>query len=122
MYEKLLKFHNVDLIRLAELNRKADTNEKICVRRKIRKLNVLDKSISIPQEESNFKVNDKIKKMIIDGKIIIGDLIVPQTFKRKVLRDNTVVHDEYVEQGRKRIILERHYIAQMKKKIRNLVK
>ena len=52
--KKPLKFHNVDLIRLAELNRKADTNEKIHVRRKIRKLTVLDKSIFIPQEESNF--------------------------------------------------------------------
>ena len=89
--KKLLKFHNVDLIRLAELN------EKIRVRRKIRKLNVLDKSISIPQEESNFKVNDKIKKMIIDGKIIIGDLIVPQT----QVRDNTVVNDVNVVKGRK---------------------
>ena len=36
--------------------------KKIRVRRKIGKLNVLDKSISVPQEESNFKVNDKIKK------------------------------------------------------------
>ena len=68
------------------------------VRRKVCKLNVLDKSISIPQEEDNFKVKDKIKKMIIDGKIIIGDLIVPQTFKQKVLRDNVVVNDEYVVQ------------------------
>ena len=99
--KKLSKFHNVNIIRLAQLNSKADTNEKTCVRRKVRKLNVLDKSISIPQEEDNFKVKDKIKKMIIDGKIIIGDLIVPQTFKRKVLRDNVVVNDEYVVQGRK---------------------
>ena len=92
---------NTGMKKLAELNRKADTNEKLCVRRKIRKFNVLDKSISIPQEESNFKVNDKIKKMSIDGKIIIGDLIVPQIFERKVLRDNMVVNDEYLVQGRK---------------------
>ena len=58
VYEKLLKFHNVNIIRLAELNRKAGTNEKTGVRRKVRKLNVFDKSISIPQEEDNF---DKIR-------------------------------------------------------------
>ena len=39
--------------------------------------------------------------MIIDGKIIIGDSIVPQIMKRKVLRNNVVVNDEYVVQGRK---------------------
>ena len=43
--------------------------------------------------------------MIIDGKIIIGDLIVPQTFKQKVLRDNVVVNDEYVVQGRKVLLI-----------------
>ena len=94
--KKILKSYNVDLIRLAELNRKASANEKIRVRRKKRKLSVLDQNISIPQEEDNFKVKDKVRKMIIDGKIIIGDLIVPQTFKRKILQGNVVINDEYI--------------------------
>ena len=113
--KQILKSYNVDLIRLAELNRKANANEKIRVRRKKRKLNVLDQNISIPQEEDNLKVKDKVKKMIIAGKIIIGDLIVPQTFKRNILQGNVVINDEYIVEGRKvpfdyirSSLLERH--------------
>ena len=112
MHEKILKSYNVEIIRFAELNRKANANEKIRVRRKKRKLNVLDQNISIPQEEDNFKVKDKVREMIIDGKIIIDDLIVPQTFKRQ---GNVVINDEYIVEGRKvpfdyirSSLLERH--------------
>ena len=89
--------------------------KKIRVRRKKRKLNVLDQNISIPQEEDNFKVKDKVRKMIIDGKIIIGDLIVPKTFQRNILQGNVVINDEYIVEGRKvpfdyirSSLLERH--------------
>ena len=39
--------------------------------------------------------------MIAEDKIVIGDLIVPQKFKRKFLKDGNIVDDEYEIYGRR---------------------
>ena len=56
------------------------------------------KDTSIPTDENiKKKLNEKIKH----GSYLTGNLIVPQSFKRVILRDNTIVVDEVVVHGRK---------------------
>ena len=97
--KELLKKSNVDLLRFGELNRRAFENDEIRVRKKRR--TVLDTNISIPQEETIVQIKCKVKKLIAEGKIVIGDLIVPQKFKRKFLKDGNIVDDEYEIYGRR---------------------
>ena len=59
------------------------------------------KDISIPTEVTNENINKKLKEKIKHGSYLIGNLIVPQSFERVILRDNTIIVDEVVVHGRK---------------------
>ena len=59
------------------------------------------KDISIPTEVTNENIKKKLKEKIKHGSYLIGNLIVPQSFERVILRDNTIIVDEVVVHGRK---------------------
>ena len=59
------------------------------------------KDISIPTEVTNENIKKKLKEKIKDGSYLIGNLIVPQSFERVILRDNTIIVDEVVVHSRK---------------------
>ena len=65
------------------------------------------KDISIPTEATNEKIKKRLKEKIKHGSHLIGNLIVPQSFERVILRDNKVIVDEVVAHGRKIPITER---------------
>ena len=57
--------------------------------------------ISIPLEVTNETVTEKLSEKIINGEYKLGELIVPQTFERLVLRNNNLVSEEVSVHGRK---------------------
>ena len=59
------------------------------------------KDISIPTEATNEKIKKRLKEKIKHGSHLIGNLIVPQSFERVILRDNKIIVDEVVVHGRK---------------------
>ena len=59
------------------------------------------KDISIPTEVTNENIKKRLKEKIKHGSYLIGNLIVPQSFERVILRDNTIIVDEVVVHGRK---------------------
>ena len=64
------------------------------------------KDISIPTEVTNENIMKKLKEKIKHGSYIIGNFIVPQSFERVILRDNTNVADAVVVDGRKISVTE----------------
>ena len=59
------------------------------------------KDISIPTDVTNENIKKKLNEKMKHGSYLTGNLIVPQSFKRVILRDNTIIVDEVVVHGRK---------------------
>ena len=59
------------------------------------------KEISLPSEETNEKIHEKLLEKITDGTYNLGELIVPQKFEKTVIRNNKILIEEISIQGRK---------------------
>ena len=59
------------------------------------------KDISIPIDESNEQVKEKLKQELLDGNYNIGELIVPQTYTKVTVINNKVLNEEIKIEGRK---------------------
>ena len=86
--------------------------------------------ITIPIEASNIKVRANLKEQIQSGKYNLGLPIVPQTFDRISVKDNKIVTQDIVTEGRKvslreilskmlkdhqnymRVYSDQHYVAE----------
>ncbi|XP_057299871.1 uncharacterized protein LOC130630393 [Hydractinia symbiolongicarpus] len=77
------------------------------VRRKKRKLDIPNfKNMSFPVETTNKEVNEKLKDKITTGEYSLGDLIVPQSFTKAILKEDKIIHETVEVSGRKMPLTE----------------
>ncbi|XP_065647833.1 uncharacterized protein LOC136077122 [Hydra vulgaris] len=50
----------------------------------------IDKSASLPQEESNFMVTERMKRQIHEKKYLLGELVVPKSFEKSVIKEKNL--------------------------------